>query len=138
MKTNTIRTTLLAGAAVALATALSIPAASAGPGPDYWRNLGRTDSKAAVAPTSVERAARVCADARLVSVTETKPSWQNRRGPLTTVEIGKKLECASCDTPLVVMKPSGHNGRGGMAPVEIKGRHDCTKDGCGATVATLH
>jgi hypothetical protein len=77
-----------------------------------------------------EHAVRACTDARLVSVTETKPAWHNGRGPLTTVEVGKKLVCTSCDTPMIVMKPSLHNGRGPMVPVAINGTHDCTAKGC--------
>lgn len=138
MKTNAFRSTFLAGAALALGTGLAIPAAIAGPGPQYWSNQGKTDNKTAVTAATTQRAAPVCTDARLVTVTETKPSWHSGRGPLVTTEVGKKLECTSCDTPMVVMKPSGHNGRGAMAPVEIKGKHDCTKNGCGTAVASLN
>lgn len=138
MKTKSFRSTFLAGAALALGTGLAIPAAIAGPGPEYWRNQGKTDGRAAVTAAHVEHATRACTDARLVTVTETKPSWHNGRGPLVTTEVGKKLECTSCDTPLVVMKPSGHNGRGAMAPVEIRGKHDCTKNGCGTALASAH
>jgi hypothetical protein len=83
------------------------------------------------AAAKIEPVVRICSDPRLVSVTETKPAWHNGRGPLTTVEVGKKLVCTSCDTPMIVMKPSGHNGRGAMAPVAIKGTHDCG-NGCAA------
>ncbi|ACB77710.1 hypothetical protein [Opitutus terrae] len=86
------------------------------------------DGSAAQAPA--------CTDARLVTVTKTKPAWHNGRGPLTTVALGQKLECTSCDKPMVAMKPSGHNARGAMAPVEIRGKHDCTKGGCGTAVAS--
>ena len=138
MKTYMLHSKLIAGVALALGTGLAVPTAIAGPGPDYWRNLGKPESKSSPAPAApVEN--KACTDARLVSVTETKPTWPNRRGPLQTVEVGKKLVCTSCDTPLIVMKPSGHNARGGMAPVAIKGTHDCAKKGCtpGTSVATV-
>lgn len=138
MKTNAFRSKLLAGVALALGTGLAIPAAVAGPGPQYWRNAGKTDTNTAVAAAPAARAARACTDARLVTVTETKPTWHNGRGPLVTTDMAKKFECTSCDTPMVVMKPSGYNGRGGMAPVEIRGKHDCTKSGCGGTVASVN
>jgi hypothetical protein len=134
MKTNTLRLSLLAGAALALGTGLAIPTLIAGPGLDYWRNLGKPESKSSFAsPVPVET--RTCTDARLVPITETKTTWHNGRGPLQTIEVGKKLVCTSCDTPIIVMKPSGHNARGAMAPVAIKGTHDCSKVGCGSTVA---
>lgn len=112
----------------------------AGPGPDYWRHQGKapgttTSTPAAPTPEGVA----VCTDARLVSVTETKFIQANGRGPMRSVEVGKKLVCTSCETPMIAMKPSGHNGRGAMAPVAIKGTHDCTKNGCrpAATVARV-
>lgn len=136
MKTYTLRLKLLAGAALALGTGLAIPTAIAGPGPDYWRNLGKPEAKSSLAPPA-PIATRACTDSRLVPVTETRTTWHNGRGPLQTVEVGKKLVCTSCDIPLIVMKPSGHNARGPLAPVAIKGTHDCTKNGCtpGAGVA---
>jgi hypothetical protein len=138
MKTNQFHITFLAGAALALGTGLAIPTAIAGPGLEYWRNQGKTEVKTAATAAPVERATRGCIDARLVTVTETKPSWHNGRGPLVTTEVGKKLECTSCDTPMVVMKPSGHNGRGGMVPVEIRGKHDCGTSGCGTPVTNTN
>ena len=135
MKTNTLRLNLLAGVALALGTGLAIPTVNAGPGPDYWRNLGKPEFKSSVAsPAPIE--SKACTDAKLVPVTETRTTWHNGRGPLQTVEVGKKLVCTSCDTPMIVMKPSGHNGRGAMAPVAIKGTHDCSKAGCGIPVAS--
>jgi len=138
MKTNAFPSSFLAGAALALVTGLAIPAATAGPGPQYWNNQGKADLKTAGTSASTEGAASACTGAQLVTVTETKPSWHNGRGSLVTTEVGKKLECTSCDTPIVVMKPSGHNGRGAMAPVEIKGKHDCSKGGCGTAVASVN
>ena len=128
MKTNTLRLNFIAGAALALGAGLAVPTARAGPGLDYWRNLGKPESRSSLAPTAPVHT-KVCSDAQLVSVTETKPTWPNSRGPLQTVEVGKKLVCTSCDTPMIVMKPSLHNGRGPMTPVAIKGTHNCTK-GC--------
>jgi hypothetical protein len=113
-------------------------AARAGPGPQYWRDQANAGNKAAVSPPSAERAFRGCGDARLVTITETKSSWTNGRGPMLTTTVGQKLMCTACDTPAIVMKPSGHNGRGAMVPVEIKGKHDCSKNGCGAAVATAN
>lgn len=107
----------------------TLTAAYAGPGPNYWKNLGKTDTSAPSAAPS-EHAVRPCTDARVVPITETKTILANGRGPTRTVEVGQKLVCTSCDTPLIVMKPSGPNGRGAMEPVAIKGTHDCTKNGC--------
>ena len=140
MKTNNLALNLFAGAALAWGTGLAIPAAIAGPGPDYWRNLGRNENAAIAAPAALlTHSARACTDARLISVTETKTILPNGRGPMQTAEVGKKLVCTSCDTPLIVMKPSGHNARGGMAPVAIRGTHDCAKKGCtpGTSVASI-
>ena len=121
MKTNTLRSKLLAG-------------------PDDWRKHGQAPSPAPSAPAApMPHTATACTDARLVSVTEAKFIQANGRGPTRTVEVGKKLVCTACDIPMIVMKPSGHNARGAMAPVAIRGTHDCTKNGCTpvATVARL-
>jgi hypothetical protein len=121
MKTRT----LIRNSVGVLASGLFATAALAGPGPENW-NQGKASTP------------RACTDARLVTVTETKPSLHNGRGPLVTTVIGRKLECTSCDTPMIVMKRSAHNGRGAMAPVEIKGKHDCSKNGCGTPVASTN
>lgn len=136
MKTNTFRFTLLAGAVLALGTGVAIPAAIAGP--EFWPSVSNREKAGAATPDSAERGSVSCIDARWVNVTETKPRWHNGRGPLLTTELGKKLECTSCDTPMVAMKPSGHNGRGAMAPVAIKGKHDCAKSNCAPAVAAAH
>jgi hypothetical protein len=126
MKTNTLRLSLLAGAALALGTGLALPTAIAGPGPDYWRNLGKPESKSSLAPPE-SIATKACTDARLVPVTETRTTWHNGRGPLQTVEVGKKRVCTSCATPLVVMKPSWPNARGPLVPVTLNATHDCSR-----------
>lgn len=132
MKTNAHRSVLLAAVIVASASGIAIPAAVAG----AEGSLGRKNSNVPVAADSAKRASPDCTDARWVTITETKPGWHNGRGPRLTTEVGKKLECTSCDTPMVVMKPSGHNGRGAMAPVAIKGKHACTKERCGPELAS--
>lgn len=114
-----------------LASGLLASIVLAGPGPDYWRNLGKTADPKIDAPSPATIPVRACIDARVVTVTETKPGWHNGRGPLVTTEVGRKLTCTACDTPVIVMKPSGPNARGAMAPVAIPGTHDCTKAGCG-------
>jgi hypothetical protein len=127
MKTYTFRSRLLAGVTLSLGAGLAVPAI-AGPGPQYWRNPGKSESTMTVAPPAHgEHAIRACTDARVVSVTETKSILPNGRGPTRTVEVGKKLVCTSCDIPIIVMKPSWQNARGPLAPVTIKGTHDCTK-----------
>jgi hypothetical protein len=136
---NTLPSRLLAGAALILGTGLAVPAI-AGPGPQYWRNLGKPANTTTVAPAArSEKTNPACTDSRSVSVTATKPAWQNGRAPLTTVEVGKKLVCTSCDTPLIVMKPTWPNARGPLEPVALKGTHDCTKNGCmpAANIARL-
>lgn len=137
MNTTTLRSKLLAGAALALGTSFVIPNVIAGPGPEYWRNQGKAPSAASAPAAPKPHTVTACTDARMVSVTETKFIQANGRGPTRTVEVGKKLVCTSCDIPMIVMKPSGHNARGAMAPVAIRGTHDCTKNGCtpAATVA---
>jgi hypothetical protein len=140
MKTNALHSKLLAGIALAFGTGLAIPAALAGPGPQFWnRPAAKTEPSATVAPAPHSASVSACTDSRLVTITETKSILPNGRGPTRTVEVGKKLLCTSCDTPLVVMKPSGSNGRGAMAPVEVRGTHDCTKNGCvpAQTVASV-
>lgn len=140
MKTKNLTLKLFAGAALALGTGLTIPTAISGPGPDHWRNSGKTENSAIVAPVvPMTHTARGCTDARLMSVTETKTMLANGRGPMQTIEVGKKLACTSCDTPKTVMKASWHNGRGPLASVAIKGTHDCSKSGCtpGTSVATV-
>ena len=124
MKTNNLARKFLGLAALTLGTAIAIPSTVAAPA---------TTTGNVSTPN-----ARACTDARLVTVREIKPSLHNGRGPQITTQVGKKLECTSCDTPMVAMKPSGHNGRGAMAPVEIKGRHDCSKNGCGPAVAVVN
>jgi hypothetical protein len=125
----------LIGAIAAFTTGTVVPVAVAGPGPQYW--IPKVDATPPAAVAAAHVAPRACTDARLAAVTETKPTWPNGRGPLATIEVGKRIECTSCDKPMVMMKPSGHNGRGPMVPVEIKGKHDCTKSGCGVAVASL-
>lgn len=131
MKTHMISSALLAGAALTLGAVLAISTASAGPGPDYWRNLGKKDMSAPALAAPAAHAVRACTDARLVSITETKSILPNGRGPVQTVEVGRKLVCTSCDIPMIAMKPSLPNGRGPMVPVAIRGTHDCT-NGCAA------
>lgn len=120
-----------------IASSLFAAVALAGPGPQYWNKTSpKPAEKASVPAAPMPHAVAACTDARLVSVTETKFIQANGRGPMRTVEVGKKLVCTSCDTPMIVMKPSGHNARGAMAPVAIKGTHDCSKVGCGSPVAS--
>mgnify|MGYP001560519519 CR=1 FL=1 len=138
MKTKLHYSRLFAGVAMALGTGVVMSTAVAGPGPDYWRNPGKAPSTAAVAPVApMTHANAACTDARVVSVTETKFIQANSRGPTRTVEVGKKLVCTSCDTPMIVMKPSGNNARGAMAPVEIRGTHECSKNGCAPTISVV-
>ena len=132
MKTNSLRSVLFAGAALA-AVGFATSNARAGAEPEHARNQHKTRNTPAL--TIAERSQPSWTDARLAAVTETRSSLPNGRGTQVTSEVSKKLECTSCDTPMIAMKPSGHNGRGAMAPVEIRGRHDCTKDGCGTAVA---
>lgn len=133
MKTRTLSRT-----SVAIITGgLFAAAALAGPSPHAWRNQSKaSDTATAASAAPMTHANAACNDARLVSVTETAFLQANGRGPIRTVEVGKKLICTSCDNPMIVMKPSGHNARGAMAPVAIKGSHDCTKNGC-TPAATL-
>ncbi len=131
MKTKLRFSKLFAGVAMALGTGAIMSTAVAGPGPDYWRNLGKAPSTATVSPAApMIHANTACTDARIVSVTEKKFIQANGRGPMRTVEVGKKQVCTACDVPTIVMKPSGHNARGAMVPVAIKGSHDCTTNGC--------
>src|SRR5687767_826853 len=97
MKTNILLSKLLAGAALSLGVVLTISTATAGPGPDHWRNLGKKDNGATAPSPQTAHATRACTDARLVSITETKSLLPNGRGPTQTVEIRKKLVCTSCD-----------------------------------------
>ena len=131
MKTNTLGSKIILGTALVFGTSLAIPAALAGLGPQYWANFGKPAASTTAKPVKPAPAiVSTCTDSRVVTVTETKPILPNGRGPTRTVEVGKKLVCTSCDTPMIAMKPSGHNARGAMAPVEIRGTHDCTKNGC--------
>jgi hypothetical protein len=130
MKTIAPRSTLLAAAALAFGTSL-ITSTLFAAAPDHRHTPGKAPSTTTVAPVETTTAVNAaCTDARLVSVTETKFLHANGRGPTRTVELGQKLVCTACDTPMIVMKPSGHNARGAMAPVAIRGTHDCTKNGC--------
>ena len=134
MKTHIISSAILAGA-LSLGAVLTISTASAGPGSDYWRNLGQKDTGAPAPAAPTAHAVRACTDARLVSITETKSILANGRGAMQTVEVGKKFVCTSCDVPMVTMKPSLPNGRGPMVSVAIRGTHDCST-GC-ATIASV-
>lgn len=127
MKTRT----LLQISAAIVAGGFITAGAVGGPGPDYWRNQGKTAINALTPPAAPKGQANVdCTDARVVPVTETKFIQANGRGPLRTVEVGKKQVCTACAIPTIVMKPSGHNARGAMAPVASKGTHDCTTNDC--------
>ena len=130
MNISILPSRLVAGVALSLGTGLAVPAI-AGPGPQYWRNLGKSDTTTAVVPAvRGGNTNPACTDARVVSVTETKSILPNGRGPMRTTEVGKKLACTSCDTPVIAMKPSWPNARGPLVPVAIKGTHDCTANGC--------
>jgi hypothetical protein len=129
MKASIIRSTLHLGVVLTLSTGLAGPAAIAGPGLDYWRNLGQAGNSAPkVNPATIADAARQCTDSRAIVITESKPLFPNGRGPTRTVEVGRKFVCTSCDSPMIAMKPSGDNGRGAMTSVAIAGVHDC--NGC--------
>ena len=138
MKTNTFRSTLLAGAALALGTGFAIPAAVAGPGSgvSIWRDKpGATNT----APASVtpSETPRVCTDARLISVKESK--WVRGLGRgMVIVDAGKALVCNSCATPVVVAKTHDRNSNGPKASMPIKALHDCTKNACGTAVASVN
>jgi hypothetical protein len=128
MKTGILRSTLHLGTVLALSTGLTGPAALAGPGLEYWRNFGQSRTSASNVDPAPITAARPCTDSHVVAITESKPLFPNGRGPIRTVEVGSKLACTSCDSPMVAMKPSGDNGRGAMTPVALKGLHNC--NGC--------
>ncbi len=111
------------GATLAVALSFTAPRTLAGPGPEYWRNLGKPKPEAS-APAA-QPSGIVCTDSKTVAVTEVKNAWTNGRGPLQVSEVGTKRECTSCGT-FTVMKPSWPNARGPLQPVQVAGKHDCT------------
>lgn len=122
---NTIRNSLkllALGACFTLALA-AVPSAKAGPGIDYWLNLGKPKAENS-APVAVP-ARRNCPDSKIVSVGEMQSVLRNGRGAQRYVQTGTKRVCESCAPATTVMKPTWPNGKGPLAPVSVKSTHNC-------------
>lgn len=111
------------GALLALALTFVVPAASAGPGSEYWRNLGRLTTQAqakAIEPDSMVML--VCGACKTVKLTEYKSPQSNGRPPMAWLEIGSKHECEHCGGTITVV-----NGK-----TKDEMQHNCSKCGEGA------
>ena len=135
MKTSTLGSRVLAGAALVLGAGLTGSTVLAGPGSgvSIWRNKPETPPSAPASAATVE--ASRCSDARVISVKESK--WVRGLGRgMVVVDAGKAVVCDSCSTPVAAPKTHDRNANGPKAPLVTKALHDCTKAGCGVTVAS--
>lgn len=135
MKTNSLVTKILAGTTLALFSGLLLPSAYAGPGSgvSIWRDQ---DKKAPVVVTPATTEKRACTDARVVPVKQTTWTRNGGRGPAITT-FGEKLVCSSCAVPVTSAKTTDRNANGPKAAWVAKATHDCSKSGCGTTLATV-
>lgn len=120
-----------------LASVLLSSSALAGPGPQYWQNVGRTNASATTQTKPAATAAHLCAGAETVAVTTMKPALPNGRGPLVEVQTGTKTVCHMCPVTTTVRTNSLPNGRGTWTTTEVTKtgvEHTCTS--C-TTVASL-
>lgn len=114
MNTSSSRKLVLGASAFVFSTLFGV-SAFAGPGPQFWQNVG-TAKKAPVvvaAPaTTTPVAAHACAGAAVVPVISMKPAWPNGRGPLIAVQTGTKTVCHVCATTTVVTTNDWPSHRG--------------------------
>ena len=111
------------GALLALALAIIVPVASAGPGPEYWRNSGqiKTEKQAKeIKPDSTVMLA--CGACKTVKLAEFKSAQTNGRPPMSWMEVGSKHDCEHCGGTITVVK--------GKTKDEMQ--HNCSMCGEGA------
>ena len=119
---NTNKTIGLAGF-LAIALAIFVPAATAGPGPQYWRDLGQLRTQAQVKAIEPESTVMmVCGACKTVKITEYKSAQANGRPPMSWMEIGSEHQCEHCGGTITVVK--------GKTTDEMQ--HNCSKCGEGA------
>lgn len=119
---NTKRISKL-GALMALALAIIVPVASAGPGPEYWRTSRqiKTEKQAKeIKPDSTVML--VCAACKTVKVTEFKSPQANGRATPRWMEVGTKHDCEHCGGTITVVD--------GKSKDEMQ--HNCSMCGEGA------
>lgn len=123
------------GALLAIALGLGTSTLSAGPGSEYWRNLGQPKP---VGPATAVKLAcplgEACPDAKVIEVYQVKPAWHNGRGPLQSTFVGTKTICTTCGGTTTEMRSTTANGRPPMVPVTVPAKHDCGR----ATVVALN
>lgn len=100
-----------------------LSSAYAGPGPQFWRNMGNSNQLQPTGRDSTQ-CGMVCPDTKTVNITERRNDWPNGRGPTHEVVVGTEQVCTSCGS-FTVMKPSLPNGRGPMQAVTVTGTHVC-------------
>jgi len=135
MKTSTLGSSVLAGAALALGAGLTVSTVLAGPGSgvSIWRNKPEAPPSAP-APAATVEASR-CSDARIISVKESK--WVRGLGRgMVVVDAGKAVVCNTCSSAVAAPKAHDRNANGPKAALAAKPLHDCTKAGCGVSVAS--
>ena len=111
------------GALLALALAFIVPIASAGPGPEYWRNSGqvKTEKEAKeIKPDSTVMLA--CGACKTVKLSEFKSAQTNGRPPMSWMAVGSKHDCEHCGGTITVV-----NGK-----TKDEMQHNCSMCGEGA------
>jgi len=111
------------GALLALALAIVVPTVSAGPGSEYYRNLGQiktqTEAKAIEPESTVMM---VCGACKTVKITQFKSEFSSGRPPMRWFEVGSKHECEHCGGTITVVQGKTKDTM----------QHNCSKCGEGA------
>ena len=123
MNTALNRKTIGLAALLALALAFIVPAASAGPGPEYWRNLGQVKTQKEAKEIKPDSTVMlVCGACKTVKLADFKSPQTNGRPPLTWTEVGSKHDCEHCGGSITVVH--------GKTKDEMQ--HNCSMCGTGA------
>ena len=111
------------GGLLVLALAIVVPTATAGPGPQYWRDLGQIKTQTQAKEIEPDATVMlVCGACKTVKLTEFKSSQTNGRPPMSWMEVGSKHDCEHCGGTITVVK--------GKTKDEMQ--HNCSKCGEGA------
>ncbi len=108
---------------LALALAIIVPSASAGPGIQYWKDLGQVKTQTQAKEIEPDSTVMlVCGACKTVKLTEFKSGLPNGRPPMSWMEVGSKHECEHCGGTITVV-----NGK-----TKDEMQHNCSKCGEGA------
>ncbi len=111
------------GALLALAFAMIVPAATAGPGSEYWRNFGQVKTQTEAKELKPDATVMlVCGACKTVKLSVYKSPQTNDRPPKIWMEVGSKHDCGHCGGTITVV-----NGK-----TKDEMQHNCSMCGTGA------